>query len=112
MHHLVFLAFPLVLLLPGRGRRRGDDQDRRRQLVSVAVLVVGVVALADPLGGNGRHPVTAALRVLAMVALVAAGPALVDVETRPADGDVPDMTDQSVRGAAGNAGADCAGGRR
>jgi alpha-1,2-mannosyltransferase len=74
MHHLVFLAFPLVLLLPGAGA------GRRRPAARLAVLAVAAVALADPLGANGRHPLTAALRAAAMVALLIAGPLLVDAE--------------------------------
>jgi alpha-1,2-mannosyltransferase len=74
MHHLVFLAFPTVLLLPEPGAGRPANRWR------FAGLVLAVVALADPLGDNGRHPVTAALRALAMVGVLVAGPWLARVE--------------------------------
>jgi alpha-1,2-mannosyltransferase len=74
MHHLVFLAFPLVLLLPEPG------SPRRAVLARLALLAVAVVVLVDPLGGNGRDHATSTLRGLTMVALLAVGPALVEVE--------------------------------
>jgi hypothetical protein len=80
-----------VLVLPPPGASRRQIAGR------LGLLAAGVVALADPLGGNGRNAVTATLRALALLALFVAGPRLVAAERRRRgttvevgdDGDVP-----------------------
>ncbi len=85
-HHLVFLCFPLLLVLPAPGARPS--------VARVALAVGMVVALVDPVGW-GRLAVTSDLRALAMVVLLGAAPWLAAVEAgHPAvspRSDVPDV---------------------
>ena len=72
MHHLVFLTFPVLLAVPVPSG--GPERQRRRPAWGWALVVVLSVALADPLGSNGRSPWTSAVRTLVMVAGSSASP--------------------------------------
>ena len=77
MHHLVFLAFPLLLLLPRAPLPRAALAGRAAAVVGLSVL------LADPLGSNGRHALTASLRTGVMLAFLLLAPRAVDAERSP-----------------------------
>ncbi len=72
-HHLVFLGFLPLLVLPGRTGRRPD-----RSLLGLAAIAI---VLVDPLG-FGRLGATSSLRTLAMIGLVAGAPWLLRLECR------------------------------
>lgn len=86
-HHLVFLCFPLVLLLG------------RRTWAARTVLVTSLVLLVDPVGW-GRAGVTSTLRTIGLLAVLAAAPRLIRAEVawrRPAR-EAVDVCDAVPRG--------------